>query len=43
MLRRSDPALSYGNVSAILANRVALSKAYKIAELLNINIYHIFV
>jgi len=42
MLGRSDPALSYGNVSAVLANRVALSKAYKIAEPLDINIYPIF-
>ncbi|MFW6280869.1 MAG: phosphoenolpyruvate carboxylase [Halanaerobium sp.] len=42
MLGRSDPALSYGNVAAVLANQVALSKAYKIAESLDINIYPIF-
>ncbi|MEJ6951613.1 phosphoenolpyruvate carboxylase [Natronospora cellulosivora (SeqCode)] len=42
MLGRSDPALSYGNVSAVLANRIALSKSYKAGENLGIDIYPIF-
>lgn len=41
MLGRSDPALSYGNVSAVLANRVALSKAYQTGQNLDIDIYPI--
>ncbi len=42
MLGRSDPALSYGNVSAVLANRIALSKAYRTGRNLDMDVYPIF-
>ncbi len=41
MLGRSDPALSYGNTSAVLANKIAISKAYQSGEKLGIDIYPI--
>ncbi|MBH1940296.1 phosphoenolpyruvate carboxylase [Mobilitalea sibirica] len=42
MLGRSDSALSYGNVSAMLANRIAISKAYEAGNSLGIDVYPIF-
>lgn len=42
MLGRSDSALSYGNTAAVLANRIALSKAYTIGHELGIEVYPIF-
>jgi len=42
MLGRSDSALSYGNTAAVLANRIALSKAYSVGQELGIDVYPIF-
>jgi len=38
-LARSDPALNYGNLSAVLINKVALMKLHKLEEESSIDIY----
>ncbi|MDT7861708.1 MAG: phosphoenolpyruvate carboxylase [Saccharolobus sp.] len=40
-LARSDPAMNYGMVSAVLSVKIALSKLYKLSESLNVPIYPI--
>ena len=40
-LARSDPALNYGLISAVLSNKIALQKLYSIQDELNIDIYPI--
>ncbi|MHA1195908.1 MAG: phosphoenolpyruvate carboxylase [Promethearchaeota archaeon] len=40
-LARSDPALNYGLISAVLSNKIALQKLYNIQDELNIDIYPI--
>jgi phosphoenolpyruvate carboxylase len=38
-LARSDPALNYGNLSAILVNRIALQRLHKLEETSSVDIY----
>jgi phosphoenolpyruvate carboxylase len=40
-LARSDPALNYGNISAVLINRIAFQKLYNLQKELGIDIYPI--
>ncbi|WP_338603842.1 phosphoenolpyruvate carboxylase [Sulfolobus tengchongensis] len=40
-LARSDPAMNYGMVSAVLSAKIALSKLHKLSEKLNLPIYPI--
>lgn len=40
-LARSDPAMNYGLISAVLLNKIALSKLYELQEDLKIDIYPI--
>jgi len=40
-IARSDPALNYGLVAAVLSAKVAISKIYKICEKLDIKVYPI--
>lgn len=40
-LARSDPAMNYGLVSAVLINKIALQRIYNLSEELNIPIYPI--
>ncbi len=38
---RSDPAMNYGLISAVLINKIALQKVYNLSQTLNIDIYPI--
>lgn len=40
-LARSDPALNYGNVSAILINKVSLQRLHKLEENISVDLYPI--
>ncbi len=40
-IARSDPAAYYGNISAILLNKIALYRLYKLSKEINIDIYPI--
>ncbi|HAT03383.1 MAG TPA: phosphoenolpyruvate carboxylase [Candidatus Magasanikbacteria bacterium] len=40
-LARSDPAVNYGNLSAILLNKIALQRLHKLSQELGISIYPI--
>ncbi|MFX0073720.1 MAG: phosphoenolpyruvate carboxylase [Candidatus Hermodarchaeota archaeon] len=40
-LARSDPALNYGLISAVLTNKIALQRIFKLSEKINIPLYPI--
>ncbi len=40
-LARSDPAMNYGLISAVLLNKIALCRLYELSEKINIKIYPI--
>lgn len=42
LLGRSDPALSYGMVPAVLAGKVAMAKAYRVGEVFGVEMAPIF-